>query len=270
MNLNNKIALITGGGSGVGFGIARRLGQAGAKIAIAARGMDRLEPAAAKLRAEGIDCRAFAVDLTEEDQIADLLMQITDVFGGLNILVNNAGCGLLNSPLSDDATTTERWEFYQNANLRSAYFMTSKAVPYLAAETGGAVVNISSTAAFQGSWGLYGVAKAGVEGLTRSFASEAAPFGIRVNCVSPGWVATSEKQQAMVEQGAEAAPPSLLNRMGTPEEIGNAVRFLASDEASFITGQTLIVDGGMAVVDYPSLPALKSIGSRGASRGEDG
>ncbi|SLN66964.1 3-oxoacyl-[acyl-carrier-protein] reductase FabG [Roseovarius albus] len=266
MTLADKVALVTGGGSGVGLGVARRLGQAGAKVAIAARGLERLEGAAQALRDEGVECRAFQVDLTEEEQIKDLLVHVSQAFGGLNTLVNNAGCGLMHSPLSDNASTSERWDFYHNANLRSAYLMTSHALPYLAADPGGAVVNISSTAAFQGSWGLYGVAKAGVEGLTRAFASEAAPLGIRVNCVSPGWIATSEQQRAVVEQDAEAAPPSLLNRMGTPEEIGNAVRFLASDEASFITGQTLIVDGGMAVVDYPSQSALNEIGRRGASK----
>ena len=122
----------------------------------------------------------------------------------------------------------------------------------------------SSTATFHGNWGLYGVAKIGVEGMTRSFAAELAPYGIRVNAISPGWIETSpdETAAAQGDSGAWEMPPSLLDRMGTPEEIANTAAFLASDEASFITGQTLVVDGGLMILDYPSRSSLETVGHR--------
>ena len=127
------------------------------------------------------------------------------------------------------------------------------------------LINISSTATFHGNWGLYGAAKAGVEGMTRSFAAEAAPYGVRVNAISPGWIETSPEQTAVAQGNSDGQwdmPPSLLDRMGTPEEIANTAAFLASSESSFITGQTLIVDGGLTIMDYPSISSLEVVGHR--------
>jgi NAD(P)-dependent dehydrogenase (short-subunit alcohol dehydrogenase family) len=112
---------------------------------------------------------------------------------------------------------------------------------------------------------LYGVAKTGVDGMTRSFAAELAPYGVRVNAISPGWIETSPEETAAAQGGSGGEwelPPSLLNRMGTPQEIANVAAFLASDEASFVTGQTLVVDGGLMIMDYPSRPSLDLVGHR--------
>ena len=267
MRFDHKVVLITGGGTGIGFGIARKFAREGAQVAIVARNVVRAEQAAETLRSEGLKCAAFQADATDEDQIKAALGSIIEVFGGLDILVNNAGCGLMKSPLSPKTPAAQRWAFYREANLGSCYLMTAQCLKHLAQRPGGAVVNISSTATHHGNWGLYGVAKAGVEAMTRSFAAEAAPLGIRVNCVSPGWIETSPQQAAELQgQAGWEHPPSLFNRMGTPDEIAGAVCFFASDEASFVTGQTLIVDGGMMAIDYPSRSFLSQAGHRGMSQ----
>ena len=195
------------------------------------------------------------------------MQQTIDHFGQIDILINNAGCGLLKSPITAEDGPAERWDFYRRANLDSIWLMSAHALPHLARSEGASIVNITSTATHHGNWGLYCAAKAGAEGMTRALAAEAAPIGIRVNAVSPGWIATSANQKAQVEgDGPDTAAPSLLNRMGTPAEIAGAVTFLASADASFVTGQTLIVDGGMMVTDYPSRHMLSSSGARGRSR----
>ncbi len=172
------------------------------------------------------------------------------------------------STVSKTDSAAERWEFYRRANLDSAYLMAAHALPLLERAEGAAIVNLSSTAAVQGDWGLYGVAKAGVEGLTRALAVEGAPLGIRTNAVSPGWIATSPEQEERVSGGGGwDLPPSMLNRMGTPAEVAGAVTFLASEDASFITGQTLIVDGGKLLTDYPSRAMLEQVKTLGQTRG---
>ena len=145
-------------------------------------------------------------------------------------------------------------------NLEAAYYVSAYAMPALRAAGGGAIVNISSTATFHGNWGTYGVAKAAVEALTRAQAAEGARYGIRANAVSPGWIETDATQDSGAKADWEATA-SLLGRMGRPEEIARAVVFLASDEASFVTGATLVVDGGLTVTDYPSLPFLEAVGA---------
>ena len=264
-----KLVIVTGGNGGIGLGIAQRFADEGADLAILARSEGRGEAAAQKLTSEAQTARFYRTDLTDEASIRAALEQIHSDFGQLDVLVNNAGCGLLKSPVTRSTPTTERWQAFRQANLDSMVLMTAHALPYLAQSENGSVVNISSTAAMHGNWGLYGVAKAGVEGLTRAMAAEGAPMGIRVNGVSPGWIATSPEQADEVLRNA-TQPPSLLNRMGTPDEIAGAVTFLASADAGFVTGQTLIVDGGKSVIDYPSRGMLETHGFRGHILPEDG
>ncbi len=265
MRFENKVVLVTGGNFGIGRGIAHRFADEGAVVAIVARNEERAKTVVAELEERGHTCAFFKTDVSDEKAVIAMIDAVIARFGGLNVVVNNAGCGSQHCGITAEDDPGKRWEFFRSANLDSNYFVTAHALPYLAKNRGSTVVNISSTATFHGNWGLYGVAKTGVDGMTRSFAAEAAPYGIRVNAISPGWIETSPEETAAARgnDGDEwEMPPSLLDRMGTPDEIASTAAFLASDEASFITGQTLVVDGGLMIMDYPSRPSLESVGHR--------
>lgn len=256
-----KVTLVTGGNSGIGFAIATRFAREGAHVVIVARNATKGAAAVKNLKALGAEAEFWEVDLTCEDAVAKAVAKLDR----LDVLVNNAGVVHKLSGVAPEDTPGQRWDKWRGPNLDAAYYMIAHCLPLLRA-SGGSVVNISSTATLHGNWGLYGVTKAATEALTRSFAVEAAP--VRVNAVSPGWVATDAVKDAAGAEGAEwDVPPSLFNRMGEASEIAAAVAFLASDDASFITGQTLIVDGGLTVVDYPSRALLEDVGGEVFSTG---
>ena len=269
MNMLGKVALITGGNSGIGRGIVRRFARQGATIAFVGRDEKKGLAVLDELKGLNADGAFFAVDLTDESAVEALIEKIEKRFERLDVVVNNAGIGSRRSGVQRADPPGVRWQKLRGPNLDAAYFVSSYTLPLLAASGGGAIVNISSTATLHGNWGLYAIAKAGVEGLTRAFAVEGAAYGIRVNCVSPGWITTEtdeERSAAGTDDDTWEMPPSLFRRMGTPEEIAAAVLFLASDEASFVTGQTLIVDGGLSITDYPSMPLLDEVGHTLLSR----
>lgn len=255
--MRDKVVLVTGGATGIGRGVALRFAHAGAAVVIAGRTRDKGESTAEELRAISGDACFLQADLADESAVADMMQGIEARYGRLDVAINNAGVGARRSPVEADDPPGVRWDKLRGPNLDAPYFVCAYALPLLAM-SGGAIVNVSSTAALHGNWGLYGIAKAGVEALTRSFAAEGGPRGVRVNGISPGWIATELDAEAPASgSGGEwDMPPSLLGRVGTPAEIAAAAVFLTSSEASFITGQTLVVDGGLSITDYPSRAML--------------
>ncbi len=243
--LEGKVAVVTGGGKGIGRGIALCLAEAGADVVVCARTAADVKSVAAEVEALGRRAIAISADVTQEDQVR-MAAEAAKELGGPHIWVNNAG-GLPDAtPRYLTKTPTDRWDAQLDLNLKAVFIGCKIAAEYIKT---GAIINISSRAAMGGNIknGPYGASKAAVNSLTQSFALELAPR-IRVNAVAPGPIPTENFNQSTRFPEGKPIEDIIgvpLKRLGTPEDIGHAVVFMASDASSWVTGQCLYVTGGL-------------------------
>ena len=245
-SLAGKVAVVTGASRGIGRAIALGFAEAGADVAVAARSEDDLETLAKEIDALGRRALVVRTDVTVRADIETLIDRTVAELGGLDVLVNNAGGSNFTSPLV--GLRPAGWDKLRTLNLDSVFHGTQLAAQKMLEHGGGSIIQISSVAGIEGAPGLspYSAAKGGVRLFSQAVAKELAGSGVRVNSIAPGWIETPlndwMNQDASIRQTIEAMIP--MGRIGQAEEIVGAAIFLASDASSFVTGTTLVVDGG--------------------------
>ncbi len=243
--LQGRVAVVTGGGRGIGKGIAWKLAAAGAGVIVSDIDMAQAQLTTDEIRQRHKKVMAAQVDVSQEESIAELIKKVLDGFGKVDILINNAGI-MFRTRLMD--ISSDEWERILQVNLTGPFLCTKAVIPLMKKKGFGRIVNISSSAGRSVSTlgGVhYTASKAGLLGLTRAVAKEVAPFGITVNAVCPGLIDTQMARETTTQQELEYFLDSFpIKRLGTPEEIGDLVVFLCSENASYITGACLDINGG--------------------------
>jgi 3-oxoacyl-[acyl-carrier protein] reductase len=244
MELQGQVALVTGGSRGIGLAIATELASAGARVAVVARDEARAQAAADGLPGEGH--RGYGADVADAEAVNALVKRVEDEMGSLDVLVNNAGVTRDNVLMR---IKDEDWDAVVDTNLRGAFNTIRAASRGMMKRRAGRVINVSSVVGITGNKGQanYAASKAGLIGLTKSVAKELASRGVLVNAVAPGYIETDMTSE-LPEAAREALSSQIaLGRLGRPEDIAPVVRFLAGPGAAYITGQVLVVDGGMVM-----------------------
>jgi NAD(P)-dependent dehydrogenase (short-subunit alcohol dehydrogenase family) len=246
-DFTDKVALVTGGNTGIGEATAALLAARGATVCIVGRNQQRLETVTARIAAAGGRCWAQTADLASDENLIRVIATILDRNGRIDILVNNAGIDV-NEPFLE--ATREGWERVMAVNLTAPFRLSQLAARNMVTRNTGAIVNVASVDAYgtDGTFASYNASKAALLALTRQSATELAPSGVRVNSVSPGWTMTSMAAEALTPEELAVMTTKFsrvpMQRMITPEEVASAIGYLASDAASGITGTDLVVDGG--------------------------
>jgi len=243
-DIEGRVAIVTGGTRGIGRAVSEGFAAAGAKVVVASRKSDACAETEAHLRATGAEAVGVATHMGDLDAVQHLVDVALDRFGAVDIVVNNAA-NALTQPLG--AFTPEAWQKSFDVNLRGPVFLVQAALPALERSEHASVVNVISAGAFlfSSNVAMYGAAKAALMGLTRSMAAEFAPRGIRVNALAPGTVNTDMVRANTPAMQDAMANASFMRRAAHPDEMVGPVLYLASDESSFMTGQVLLVDGGL-------------------------
>ena len=245
-NLNNKIAIVTGASQGIGKIIAFELAKSGAHVACISRNKKAIESIVDEITINGGQASSFPCDISDSDTLSEIITEIIKENSRIDILVNNAG-------ITKDSLlirmSIEQWDDVINTNLKGAFHCTKAVMRYMMKNKFGRIINITSIVGLTGNAGQanYAASKAGLIGMTKSIAKEVASRGITANCIAPGWIETSMTDKLSGEVKNEFLSHIPVGRIGSPDDIANAVIFLASDEAGYITGQTITVDGGRII-----------------------
>lgn len=244
MNLNNKVALVTGAAQGIGRDIALALAQDGADLAICDVNLEAAQKTAADIEALGKKALALKTNVAASAEVTAMVDQTVEKFGRIDVLVNNAGItrdGLILRMKDED------WDLVMSINLKGAFLCTKAALKFMTKQRSGTIINIASIVGAMGNAGQanYVASKAGLIGLTKTIAREYANRGITANAVAPGFIETAMTQALPENVRTDLAKQIPMGKLGTPEDVANAVRFLASPHASYITGQVIHVNGGM-------------------------
>lgn len=246
-DLSDRVALVTGASRGIGRAVALKLAERGAKVAANYhRSAAAAEEVAQQIRSQGGECLLAQGDVSQPADVERMVQATQEAFGRIDILVNNAG---LNRDTLILRMSEEDWDEVQNTNLRGAFLCTRAVLRPMIRQRWGRIINISSLAGILGNAGQanYSAAKAGLIGLTKATAREIGSRNITVNAIAPGFIQTDMTKDLPESSRQEALQRIVLGRPGTPEDVAGAVAFLACDEASYITGQVLAIDGGLGM-----------------------
>ncbi len=248
ISLKGKVALVSGASRGIGEASALALADAGADVVVASRKLPDLEKVAEKVRAKGVKSMAVAAHIAQIEDSKNLVKKVLDNFGRIDILFNNAGTNPYYGPLMN--AEEKAWDTTFNVNLRGPFFLAQMVAKVMKQQGGGCMINTASVASFRaGELNIYCVTKAAYVMLTQVMAKEWGQWGIRVNAIAPGVIKTrlSEALWKDPEAGKRATLATPLLRLGEPEEVATIVLFLASDMSKYVTGETIVVDGGQLV-----------------------
>jgi 3-oxoacyl-[acyl-carrier protein] reductase len=245
-DLSHKIAIVTGASQGIGKTIAIEMAKSGATIFCLARNKEALDATIKTITEEGGKAYAFSCDISNNDDFKNISLNIFKNYGSIDILVNNAGITKDNLLLR---MSDNQWDDVLNINLKGPFTCTRSVVKHMMKNKFGRIINITSIVGITGNAGQanYAASKSGLIGLTKSIAKEFASRGITANCVAPGWIETSMTDQLNTEVKNKFLSQIPIGKMGQSKDIANTVIFLASDEAGYITGQTITVDGGRII-----------------------